>query len=92
MKHAKENRNLEMPSEVMDDPESLELVSVWYSKGKVKVLTRDGTQLDRRVELWTQIVAAVIDNIAEHVSVVNHSNKLDTIAQMTSILSGSSTK
>jgi Domain of unknown function (DUF5076) len=61
-------RKLQMPEEVTRDQGSLELVSVWFSKGKVKVLTRDGTPLDQRLDIWAEVVAGVIRNIADHAS------------------------
>jgi hypothetical protein len=59
-------RRLELPKEIAVDNSSLELISVWHSNGKVKVMTREQTPLDDRVEIWSEIVTAIVKNIASH--------------------------
>lgn len=59
---------LVLPPDVQADNDSFELVSVWFSKGKAKVLTRADTGLDDRIDIWAEIVAGIVENIADHVA------------------------
>lgn len=63
-----DERRLEVPDDVLVDEAALELIAVWFSNGKVKVLTRDGTPMDERLNIWAQVVAGVVENIADHAS------------------------
>lgn len=65
-------QHLSLPFDVQSDVDSLELISVWFSKGKAKVLTRSGTGLDERIKVWAEIVAAVVENIADHVALITN--------------------
>ena len=62
----RDEQRLRIPDDVVSDEFSIELITVWHSKGKVKVLTRDGTPLDQRLEIWAEIVNAIVENIADH--------------------------
>jgi hypothetical protein len=57
-------RRLELPSEVVEDPGAIELVSGWYSRNRVKIMTRWGTGLDQNPGIWGEILAAVAENVA----------------------------
>lgn len=61
-------RRLELPGEISCDEKALELISVWSLKNKVKVMTREGTSLDDRSDIWGEIVAGIVRNIAEHLA------------------------
>lgn len=63
-----DERRLDMPIELRHDPNALEFISVWHHDGKMKVMTRSGTRLDERLEIWSEIVLGVIENIADHAS------------------------
>lgn len=66
MRTLRDEQRLRIPDDVLSDEVSFELITVWYSNGKVKVLTRDGTPLDQRLEIWAEIVNGIIENIADH--------------------------
>ena len=66
MRTLRDEQRLRIPDDVESDEFSLELITVWHSKGMVKVLTRDGTPLDQRLEIWAEIVNAIVENIADH--------------------------
>ena len=59
---------MKLPDDVVDDSSALELISVWHSVGKVKIMSRDETQLDNRPDIWGEIITALIRNVADHVS------------------------
>ncbi len=61
-----DNRKLTLPEDVENDAQALELVSVWHSEGKAKILTRSETLLDKNMVIWSEIVAGIIENIADH--------------------------
>lgn len=80
MSAIQDKRRLDVPDDVLGDEAALELITVWFSKGKVKVLTREGTPMDERLNIWAQVVAGVIENIADHASGYDDSRrrKLET--------------
>jgi hypothetical protein len=59
-----DERRLQVPSDVMNNAQALELASVWFSNNKVKIMTRTGTGLDRNPAIWGEILAGIGENIA----------------------------
>lgn len=60
----RDERRLEIPVEIGSDPAAIELISVWFSQGKVKIMTRSGTGLDSNSGVWGEILAGIASNIA----------------------------
>ena len=63
-----DKRRLKLPDDVVGDNSALELISVWHWVGKVKIMSRDETTLDNCPDIWGEIVAALIRNLADHIS------------------------
>jgi hypothetical protein len=57
-------RRLDLPVEIAEDAGAIELVSVWYSRNKVKIMTRSGTGLDQNPGIWGEILASIAQNAA----------------------------
>jgi hypothetical protein len=60
-----DDRRLEVPIELISDAGATELVSVWFSQNKVKIMTRSGTGLDDNSAIWGEILAGLALNIAQ---------------------------
>lgn len=59
-----DERRLKVPIEISSDPSATELISVWFSQDKVKIMTRSGTGLDTNPAIWGEIIAGIAANIA----------------------------
>ena len=59
-----DERRLKIPIEIASDPSATELISVWFSQDKVKIMTRSGTGLDTNSAIWGEILAGIAANIA----------------------------
>ena len=58
------HRQLEVPAEIVEDAGAIELVSAWYSRSHVKIMTRFGTGLDQNPAIWGEILASIAENAA----------------------------
>ena len=60
MNDARNNeRQLELPAEIGGDAHAIELVSAWFSRNKVKIMTRRGTGLDQNPGNWGEILVSI---------------------------------
>jgi len=59
-----DERRLELPRDLICDFQAFELATVWFSRNKIKVMTRHGTGLDTRPAIWGEILASLKENIA----------------------------
>lgn len=59
-----DERRVELPPEIAEDADAVELVSAWYSGSQVKIVTRWGTGLDQNPGTWGEILAAIAENAA----------------------------
>ena len=57
-------RRLVVPDNISIDGGAYELLSAWATNGKVSVMTRTGTGLDQRPEIWGEILIGIAENIA----------------------------
>lgn len=59
------NRRLTIPPQIADADGAYELLSAWVHSGnKISSMSRTGTPLDQRPEIWGQVLAALANNIA----------------------------
>lgn len=59
-----DQKRLEIPTDIQDDGEAIELATIWFSRNKVKIMTRSGTGLDENVDIWGEILASLAENVA----------------------------
>ncbi len=58
-------RRLAISDDVLSDISAIELVSVWFSSNKVRIMTKAGTGLDQNSEVWGEILAGIAANVAQ---------------------------
>jgi hypothetical protein len=73
---------LELPAEIAEDAVAIELVSAWYSKNQVRIITRWGTGLDQNPDTWGEILAAIAENAALSIQNVLGAPPSDTLAKI----------
>ena len=74
-----DQRRLAIPMDVADDDQAIELVTVWFSKDKVKIMTRSGTELDRNPLIWGEIMSGIGENIASCIMQVTGVTEQDSL-------------
>jgi len=75
-----DERRLKLPTEVARDSGAMELVSVWFSNNKVKIMTRSGTGLDEDPTTWGEILSGIGANIAQCRQSVTDASTSETLA------------
>jgi hypothetical protein len=75
-------RRLELPVEVAQDAGAIELLSAWYSRNQVKIMTRLGTGLDHNPGIWGEILASIAQNAALSIQNVLGIPAAETLAKI----------